>query len=57
VLIDRKENGMAVGRTQWDAPEIDQEVYVRDGQDLRVGNFYEVRIVDALEYDLLAHCV
>jgi len=57
VLIDRKENGMAVGRTQWDAPEIDQEVYVRDGQDLRVGNFYEVRIGDALEYDLLAHCV
>ncbi len=57
VLIDRKENGMAVGRTQWDAPEIDQEVYVRDGQDLRVGNFYEVQIVDALEYDLLAHCV
>ena len=57
VLIDRKENGMAVGRTQWDAPEIDQEVYVRDGQDLRVGNFYEVRIVDALEYDLLANCV
>lgn len=54
VLIDRHEDGAAVGRTQWDAPEIDQEVYVQDGQDLMVGNFYDVKIVDAVEYDLFA---
>lgn len=54
VLIDRHEDGAAVGRTQWDAPEIDQEVYVREGQALKMGNFYDLKIVDAVEYDLFA---
>jgi ribosomal protein S12 methylthiotransferase len=54
VIIDRHEASVARGRTQWDAPEIDQEVIVENGGDLSVGNFYELKIVDALEYDLLA---
>lgn len=52
VLIDRKEEGFAVGRTEWDAPEIDQEIYVKEGGHLSIGNFYDVEIVDAIEYDL-----
>jgi ribosomal protein S12 methylthiotransferase len=54
VIIDRKEDGAFVGRTEWDAPEIDQEVYVHTKHPLVVGNFYDVEIVDATEYDLTA---
>lgn len=52
VLIDRHDDGAAVGRTQWDAPEIDQEVFIHDDGALKVGNFYDVKIVDVMEYDL-----
>ncbi len=52
VLIDRKEDGFAVGRSEWDAPEIDQEIYLQDSPMLAVGNFYETEIVEAREYDL-----
>lgn len=54
IVVDRIEGDQAVGRTPWDAPEIDQEVYVRNGRELGVGNFYDVRVVDAVEYDLTA---
>ncbi len=52
VLIDRIEDGNVVGRTEHDAPEIDNEVYVSADVDLRVGELYSVRIDDATEYDL-----
>jgi ribosomal protein S12 methylthiotransferase len=57
VLVDRKDGSYAVGRTEWDAPEIDQEVYVQDDGSLEIGNLYDVEIVDALEYDLHANVV
>jgi ribosomal protein S12 methylthiotransferase len=52
VLIDRHDGPFAVGRTAWDAPEIDQEVMVENPTPLQVGNFYDVRITEAAEYDL-----
>ncbi len=52
VLIDRKERDFYIGRTQWDAPEIDLEVLV-EGNGLKIGNFYEVEIYDIFEYDLI----
>ncbi|MGB2868850.1 MAG: 30S ribosomal protein S12 methylthiotransferase RimO [Bacteroidota bacterium] len=52
VLIDRPENEFLVGRTEWDAPEIDQEVYVSNGDHQGPGSFCDVRIMDATEYDL-----
>ncbi len=57
ILVDRTEDGYAVGRTEWDAPEIDQEVFVRNNGKSIVGNFSDVRIVDAVEYDLYAEAV
>jgi len=57
ILVDRIEDGYAVGRTEWDAPEIDQEVFVRNNGNSVVGNFSDVRIVDAVEYDLYAEAV
>ncbi|MDF1574158.1 MAG: 30S ribosomal protein S12 methylthiotransferase RimO [Bacteroidales bacterium] len=52
VLIDRKEGGYYVGRTQYDSPEVDNEVLVEDKQELTPGNFYQVRITGAGEFDL-----
>ncbi len=54
VLLDRREGEVFYGRTEWDAPEIDNEVILPDTDRLKVGNFYEARIVDAIEYDLFA---
>jgi len=54
VIIDREEDGVYVGRTEWDAPEIDQEVFVQPGKGLAIGKFYEVEITGAVEYDLYA---
>lgn len=54
VLIDEKEtrgDGSFLGRTQGDAPEVDGTVYVV-GENIKPGEFRDVRINDALEYDL-----
>lgn len=42
-----------VGRTMYDAPEIDGIVYVHTERALRIGQFVQVKITDALEYDLI----
>jgi ribosomal protein S12 methylthiotransferase len=52
VLIDRMEDGMFIGRTERDAPEIDNEVFVNSTRLLSVGEFVDVDIEDATEYDL-----
>jgi ribosomal protein S12 methylthiotransferase len=54
VLVDRVEEGQYVGRTERDAPEIDNEVYITAEQHLAVGSFCEVAIERASEYDLYA---
>ena len=54
VLIDRKEGDVYVGRTQYDSPEVDDEVLVRSDRPLRAGRFYTVRIIGAYEHDLVA---
>jgi ribosomal protein S12 methylthiotransferase len=55
VLIDREANGMYYGRTQYDSPEVDNEVILT--AELQVGQFYNVLITDALEYDLIGQVV
>ena len=54
VLIDRLEDGRAIGRTEWDAPEIDHEVFVHAQHRLRAGSFVAATVSDATEYDLYA---
>jgi ribosomal protein S12 methylthiotransferase len=54
VIIDRVEDTTYVGRTERDAPEIDNEVFIESGDHLKVGTFCDVEIVDAYEYDLVA---
>lgn len=57
VLIDRKEGDLWVGRTEYDSPEIDNEVLLATNKRLKVGEFYKVRITEAMEYDLMAELV
>ena len=54
VLIDRKEGGNFIGRTEADSPEVDNEVII-DAQDqyLRIGDFAQITITDASEFDLV----
>lgn len=52
VLLDRTEGGMYIGRTERDAPEIDNEVYITSSTPLTVGTFCDVEIVESSEYDL-----
>ena len=54
VLIDSHDGEFFIGRTEWDAPEIDQEVFVRSSRILKTGTFHTVTITDAVEYDLFA---
>lgn len=51
VLIDEKDKDIYLGRTEYDAPSVDGQVYVR-GRDLKIGSFVRVKITDTLEYDL-----
>jgi ribosomal protein S12 methylthiotransferase len=51
VLIEEKDKDCYTGRTEYDAPDIDGMVYVK-GKNLQTGNFYDIRITDAYEYDL-----
>ncbi|MEO6069540.1 MAG: 30S ribosomal protein S12 methylthiotransferase RimO [Chitinophagaceae bacterium] len=52
VLIDKKEAGRYLGRTEFDSVEVDNEVIVQTEQKLVSGNFYNVKITRAYDYDL-----
>ena len=46
-----------IGRTQGDAEEIDSIVYVKSDKKLNIGDFVNVKITSALEYDLMGDIV
>lgn len=54
VVIDREEPDYFVGRTEFDSPEVDPEVLIDKDDRLTVGNFYDVEIIDALPFELMA---
>ncbi len=58
VIIDRKEGGFTIGRTEYDSPEVDNEVLINtNGQELNPGSFYSVKIVGAESFDLIAELI
>jgi ribosomal protein S12 methylthiotransferase len=58
VLIDRKEGGFFVGRTEYDSPEVDNEVLIDANKYfVRIGDFVDVTIDSADDYDLFASVV
>ena len=52
VLIDSEEPDCYIGRTEFDSPDVDNDVFIDKSQPLTVGEFYNVEITDAAEYDL-----
>ena len=54
VLFDRKESGYFVGRTEFDSPDVDNEVLVKatDENYARIGDFAKVKITSATDFDL-----
>ena len=54
VLIDEVDAEGAIGRSQWDAPEIDGSVFLDGFSGAKPGDLIKARIVEAEEYDLVA---
>lgn len=52
VLIDKKEAGRYLGRTEFDSVEVDNEVVIHSSKKLQIGAFYNVKITKAYDYDL-----
>ena len=52
VLIDRKEAGRYLGRTEFDSVEVDNEVMIKADKKLPIGEFQQVTITKAFDYDL-----
>lgn len=57
VLIDKKEAGRYIGRTEYDSVEVDNEVIINSEQELPIGDFVTVKITKAYDYDLEAELV
>ena len=57
-IIDRKEGDFYIGRSEYDSPEVDQEIIIdSDGKRLYRGRFYDVEITDCEDYDLYARVI
>jgi ribosomal protein S12 methylthiotransferase len=52
VIIDRKEGEFFIGRTEFDSPEVDQEVLIADQYNVKTGEFYQILITRSTEFDL-----
>ncbi len=52
VMIDKKESGRYIGRTEFDSVEVDNEVIIQGNKKLAIGDFVNVRITKAFDYDL-----
>jgi len=52
VIIDKREAGRYLGRTEFDSVEVDNEVVVHSNKELPIGEFVSVRITKAYDYDL-----
>ena len=52
VMVDKKEAGRYIGRTEYDSVEVDNEVIINTKKKLSIGNFVNVHITNAFDYDL-----
>ena len=58
VLFDHKESGYFIGRSEFDSPEVDNEVLVPASSNyIRLGDFAQVEIVDATAFDLYGEVI
>ena len=52
VLVDKREAGRYLGRTEFDSVEVDNEVVIQTDQRLKLGEFVQVKITKAYDFDL-----
>ena len=57
VLIDRLENNYYIARSEFDSPEVDPEILIKNDVELRVGEFYNVKINEAMPFELFAEII
>jgi ribosomal protein S12 methylthiotransferase len=57
VLIDRREDQFFAGRSEYDSPEVDNEVLIDINKDIKPGNFYNIYITGSTEFDLFGEPV
>ena len=57
VLVDRREGDYYVARTEYDSPDIDDEVLITASRRIPIGSFQQVVITQAMEHDLMARLV
>ena len=58
IIIDRLEGDYYIGRTEFDSPEVDPEVLIdRSERELKIGQFYQVEVVNADDFDLYAKII
>ena len=53
VIVDREDNEYYIGRTEFDSPEVDPEVLISKKTPLKIGEFYNIRIKEALPFELI----
>ena len=51
-IIDKKEAGRWIGRTEFDSVEVDNEVIIHSEKKLTIGDFIQVKMIRAYDYDL-----
>ena len=52
VLVDRRDGEFFAGRTEYDSPEVDNEVLISAEYNIRPGNFYDIQITGSTDFDL-----
>lgn len=57
VLIDRREGLFNVGRSQFDSPEVDQEILITSGKIIEPGTFVNIRVTGSAEFDLYGELI
>ena len=57
VIVDREDDDYFVGRTEWDSPEVDNEVLIEKTEGVIVGEFCDVIIKEALPFEMIAQKV
>ncbi len=57
VIIDRIDEEFIIGRTEFDSPEVDNEVLITKNQEVETGNFYNVKITSADDFDLFGEII
>jgi len=57
LIIDRLEDDYYIGRSQYDSPEVDDEILILADKELQIGHFYHVKITQADYFDCYGEIV